>query len=211
MKIPLRNIQGDTTGEIDVRDDIFGVEPNEAVMHQAVKRQLANKRQGTHATKTRAEVAGGTRKLYKQKGTGHARQGDNRAPHWRKGGIVGGPTPRSYEQAMPRKMRRLALKSALSAKAKANEIFVIDEFKFEAPKTRLMTRLLEGLDVQQKALILLAGNEEHVVTSCRNLDSVTTRSARYLNVVDLLSHDALIVSRDAIQMIENTYGGEISE
>jgi large subunit ribosomal protein L4 len=208
MKIPVRNIQGDTTGEIDVRDDIFGIEPNEAVMHQAVLRQQANKRQGTHDTKTRAEVAGGTRKLYRQKGTGHARQGDNRAPHWRKGGIVGGPTPRSYAQAMPKKMRRLALRSALSAKAKSSEIFVIDEFKFDAPKTRRMTQLLHDLDVNARALVLLAGSEEHVVTSCRNLDSVKTLSARYLNVLDLLSYDALIVSRDALDVIERTYGND---
>ncbi len=207
MRIPVRNLQGDTAGEIEVRDDIFGIEPNEAVMHQAVKRQLANKRQGNASTKTRAEVAGGTHKVYKQKGTGHARQGDNRAPHWRHGGIVGGPTPRSYAQAMPKKMRRLALKSALSAKAKAHEIFVIDEFKFGAPKTKQMTQLLSSMAVKDKALVLLAGSEEHVVTSCRNLGSVKTLSAKYLNVVDLLSHKAIIISRDAIQMIEQTYGG----
>src|SRR5437762_11954589 len=145
MKLPIRNLQVETTGEIELRDEVFAIEPNEAVMHQAVKRQLANKRQGTHDTKTRAEVAGGTRKLYKQKGTGHARQGDNRAPHWRHGGIVGGPTPRSYEQSMPKKMRRLALKSALSVKAKANQLFVLDELRFEAPKTKNMLGLLTGL------------------------------------------------------------------
>jgi large subunit ribosomal protein L4 len=206
MKFPIRNIQGETTGEIELQDEIFAIEPNEAVMHQAVKRQLANKRQGTHDTKTRAEVAGGTRKLYKQKGTGHARQGDNRAPHWRKGGIVGGPTPRSYEQSMPKKMRRLALKSALSAKAKANEIFVIDDLKFDAPKTKQMTQLLDGLAVKEKALVLLAGNEENVVTSCRNLGSVTTLNAKYLNVLDVLSHEALILSRDAVELIQETYG-----
>ena len=206
MKLPIRNIQGETTGEIELQDAIFAIEPNEAVMHQAVKRQLANKRQGTHDTKTRAEVAGGTRKLYKQKGTGHARQGDNRAPQWRKGGIVGGPTPRSYEQSMPKKMRRLALKSALSAKAKANEIFVIDELKFDAPKTKQMTLLLDGLDVKEKALVLLAGNEANVVTSCRNLGSVTTLNAKYLSVLDVLSHEALILSRDAIELIQETVG-----
>ncbi|MCA1553070.1 MAG: 50S ribosomal protein L4 [Chloroflexi bacterium] len=208
MRIPVRNIKGDSAGELDVRDDIFGIEPNEAVMHQALVRQLANKRQGTADTKTRAEVAGGTRKLYKQKGTGHARQGDNRAPHWRKGGIVGGPTPRSYEQAMPKKMRRLALKSALSAKAQANQLFVLDEFKFDAPKTKNMVQLLDSLKLRERALVLLSGDEENVLTACRNLRSVKTLSAKYLNVSDILTYDAVIASRGAIQLIEQTYGGQ---
>lgn len=206
MRIPVRNLQGDPTGELEVRDDIFGIEPNEAVMHQALVRQLANKRQGTADTKTRAEVAGGTRKLYRQKGTGHARQGDNRAPHWRKGGIVGGPTPRSYAQAMPKKMRRLALKSALSAKAKANQLIVVDDLKFDAPKTKHVLSLLSGLKLSDGVLILLAGNEENVLLSCRNLDSVKTLSAKYLNVRDLLSYDAVVASRSAIELIEQTYG-----
>jgi large subunit ribosomal protein L4 len=207
MKISLRNMQGDTAGELEVRDDVFGIEPNEAVMHQALKRQLANARQGTADTKTRAEVAGGTHKVYKQKGTGHARQGDNRAPHWRHGGIVGGPTPRSYEQAMPKKMRRLALRSALSVKAKANQLIVLDEFKFDAPKTKDMLKLLAGLKVNQKALVLLTEHEEHVMPSCRNIASVKTLDARYLNVSDLLGHDAVLVSKAAIALIEQTYGG----
>jgi large subunit ribosomal protein L4 len=206
MKITVRNIQGDTAGELELRDDIFGIEPNEVVMHQAVKRQLANMRQGTADTKTRAEVAGGTHKVYKQKGTGHARQGDNRAPHWRHGGIVGGPTPRSYEQSMPKKMRRLALKSALSVKAKANQLIVLDDLRFDAPKTKNMLGLLTGLNLGDRALVLLTGDEEHVVTSCRNLPSVKTLDARYLNVPDLLNHDAVIASRAAIALIEKTYG-----
>ncbi len=206
MKILVRNMQGEPTGEIELRGDIFGIEPNEAVMHQALKRQLANQRQGTADTKTRAEVEGGTRKLYRQKGTGHARQGDNRAPHWRKGGIVGGPTPRSYEQQMPKKMRRLALKSALSLKVKENQLIVLDEFKFDVPKTRNMLDLLNGLNVESTALVLLTGDEDNVVPSCRNLDSVKMLGAKYLNVLDLLSHDAVIASKSAIEMIEQTYG-----
>lgn len=208
MKIPLRNMLGDTTGEVEVRDDIFGIEPNEAIMHQALKRQLANMRQGTADTKTRAEVAGGTKKVYKQKGTGHARQGDNRAPHWRKGGIVGGPTPRSYEQAMPKKMRRLALKSALSVKAKANQLIVIDDFKFAEPKTKNVISLLKGLKSPEHALVLLSGGEEHVESSCRNVDSIKTLDARYLNVQDILGYDAVIASKAVIELIEKTYGGK---
>ncbi|MEP7199376.1 MAG: 50S ribosomal protein L4 [Chloroflexota bacterium] len=207
MKILVRTMQGDSAGEIEVRDDIFGIEPNEAVMHQAVKRQLANKRQGNADTKTRAEVAGGTKKVYKQKGTGHARQGDNRAPHWRHGGIVGGPTPRSYAQAMPKKMRRLALKSALSVKAKANQLIVLDELKFDAPKTKSMVQLLGGLQVDTGVLVLLSGAEANVLQSCNNIPSVKTLSAKYLNVPDLLNHDAIIASKSAIEMIEQTYGG----
>jgi large subunit ribosomal protein L4 len=207
MKIPIRTMTGGTAGDLDVRDDIFGIEPNEAVMHQAVKRQLANARQGTADTKTRAEVAGGTKKMYRQKGTGHARQGDNRAPHWRHGGIVGGPTPRSYEQAMPKKMRRLALKSALSVKAKANQLIVLDELKFDAPKTKNMVNLLDDLNVQSDVLVLLSGDEDNVMRSCNNLASVKTLSAKYLNVPDLLNHDAVIASKSAIELIEQTYGG----
>lgn len=206
MRIPVRNMQGDSIAELDLRDDIFGIKPNEAVMHQAAKRQLANNRQGNADTKTRAEVAGGTHKVYRQKGTGHARQGDNRAPHWRKGGIVGGPTPRSYEQSMPKKMRRLALKSALSVKTQANQLIVLDELKFEAPRTRNMLNLLTGLKVDSRALVLLSGSEEHVGLSCRNLPDVKTLDAKYLNVIDLLGYDAVIASKSAIALIEQTYG-----
>jgi large subunit ribosomal protein L4 len=206
MKIPVKNMQGEAIGELEVRDDIFGIEPNEAVMHQAVKRQLANKRQGTADTKTRAEVAGGTHKVFRQKGTGHARQGDNRAPHWRKGGVVGGPTPRSYEQQMPKKMRRLALKSALSVKTKAGQLVVLDELKFDAPKTKAMDDLLSRLSVEASALFLLTGAEENVMKSGRNLPDVKLLNAKYLNVIDLLNHDAIIAPKSAIEMIEQTFG-----
>lgn len=206
MKIPVHNMQGETTGEIEVRDDVFAIEPNEPVMHQALKRQLANARQGTASTKTRAEVAGGTKKVYKQKGTGHARQGDNRAPHWRKGGIVGGPTPRDYTQAMPQKMRRLALKSALSLKTKANQLIVVDELKFDAPRTKDMLTLLRDLRVTNNALVLLEGSEANVARSCNNLAAVKTLNARYLNVRDLLNYDAVIAPKAVLALIEQTFG-----
>lgn len=208
MKIPVRNMQGETTGELEVRDDIFGIEPNESVMHQALKRQLANARQGTADTKTRAEVEGGTRKMYKQKGTGRARQGDNRAPHWRKGGIVGGPTPRDHTQAMPKKMRRLALKSALSVKARDNRLFVLEELRFDVPRTKDMRALLKGLEVDEgNTLLLLEGGETNVVRSADNLPGVKTLNARFLNVMDLLSCDAVVAPRNAIGVIEQTFGG----
>ena len=206
MKIPVRNLKGDTTGEIELRDDIFAIEPNEPVMHQALKRQLANARHGNADTKTRAEVAGGTKKVYRQKGTGHARQGDNRAPHWRKGGIVGGPTPRSFEQSMPKKMRRLALKSALSTKTKANQLIVLDDLSFAKPRTKDITELLAALKVESGALILLAGTEDNVARSAANLSEVTALNARYLNVRDLLGANTVIAPKSAIDVIEQTFG-----
>jgi len=206
MKIQVRNVKGAATGEIELRDDIFAIEPNKPVMHQALKRQLANARQGTADTKTRAEVAGGTKKEYRQKGTGHARQGDNRAPHWRKGGIVGGPTPRDHAQAMPKKMRRLALKSALSTKTKANQLIVLDELAFDKPQTKAMTALLDALNVETNALLLLAGTEQNVVRSAGNLPEVKALNARYLNVLDLLSADTVIAPKSAIDVIEQTFG-----
>lgn len=205
MKIPIKNMQGDAVGELEVRDDVFGIEPNEAVMHQAVKRQLANKRQGTADVKTRAEVEGGTHKVYRQKGTGHARQGDNRAPHWRKGGVVGGPTPRSYEQKMPKKMRRLALKSALSVKTKAGQLLILDELGFDAPKTKTMNELLNRLKLDASVLFLLTGEEPNIMKSGRNLPDVKLLNAKYLNVIDLLSHEAVIAPKSAIAVIEQTF------
>ena len=205
MIVPVKNMQGEAAGELEVRDDVFAIEPNESVMHQAAKRQLANVRQGTADVKTRAEVEGGTHKMFRQKGTGHARQGDSRAPHWRKGGIVGGPTPRSYEQKMPKKMRRLALKSALSVKAQAGQLLVLDELKFDAPKTKPMIELLDRLHVTSAALLLLSGDEPNVAKSCRNLADVKMLNARYLNVIDLLNHETVIAPKSVIQLIEQTF------
>src|SRR5436190_7399116 len=146
MQVPLYNQTGDEISKIELRDDIFGIEPNKAVMHQAYLRQLANARQGTHDTKTRGEVRGGGKKPWKQKGTGRARQGTIRAPQWKGGGVVFGPHPRSYEQKMPRKMRHLALKSALAAKAQENQIKIVDEFSLEGARTRDMKTILASLN-----------------------------------------------------------------
>ncbi len=202
MQVPLFNHAGEQIGTTELRDDIFAVEPNRSVMHQALVRQLANARQGTSDTKTRAEVSGGGSKPWKQKGTGRARQGSTRAPHWRHGGIVFGPTPRSYEQKMPRKMRRLALRSALSVKAADGQLRVVDEFKFEAPKTRDMETFLGGLDVGSSALILLPEASDVVTKSAANIPDVKTLRAHYLNVRDLLKYDFVIVPLSAVKAIE---------
>ncbi len=160
MQLPVYNQAGEQIGQVDLRDDIFGITPNKAVMHQALVRQMANARQGTADTKTRGEVSGGGRKPWKQKGTGRARQGSTRAPHWKGGGTVFGPHPRSYEQRMPKKMRRLALKSALSVKAAENQIRIVDAFSFETPKTRDMDAFLAGINCPTTALVLLPHAEK---------------------------------------------------
>src|SRR5512137_683005 len=193
MQVPLYNQAGQQIGTTELRDDIFGIEPNRPVMHQALVRQLANARQGTSDTKTRAEVAGGGAKPWRQKGTGRARQGSTRAPQWRHGGIVFGPTPRSYAQKMPLKMRRLALRSALSAKVADGQVRVVDDLKFDAPKTREMEGVLGGLEVQSSALIVLAEANMTVQKSAANIPDVKTLRATYLNVRDLLNYDVLIL------------------
>jgi large subunit ribosomal protein L4 len=206
MQVPLFNHAGEQIGTTELRDDIFGVQTNRSVMHQALVRQLANARQGTSATKTRAQVAGGGAKPWKQKGTGRARQGSTRAPHWRHGGIVFGPTPRSYEQKMPKKMRRLALRSALSVKAADGQLRIVDEFKFEAPKTREMEAFLGGLNVDTSALMLLPEANEIVRKSAANIADVKTLRAQYLNVRDLLKYDYVVLPLGAIKAIEGYLG-----
>lgn len=206
MQVPLRNIQGQTVGEVELRDDIFGLtidQVKNAVMHQAFLRQMANARLGTADTKTRGEVAGGGKKIWKQKGTGHARQGSTRAPHWRHGGIVFGPHPRSYEQKMPRKMRRLALRSALSAKAAEGQIVVLDELKLESPRTKEMTAILDNLQLVTSVLILLPEGNAAVEQSARNIPAVKTLRAHYLNVRDLLGYDYVIMPKGALAVVES--------
>lgn len=206
MQLPLFNQAGEKIGTADLRDDIFGVKPNESVMHQALVRQLANARQGTSHTKTRAEVAGGGAKPWKQKGTGRARQGSTRAPQWRHGGVVFGPTPRSYEQKMPKKMRHLALRSALSVKAADGQIKIVDELKMDAPKTRDFQNILGGLSIESSALVLLPEANANVLKSARGIADVKTLRASYLNVRDLLQYDYVLLPLSAVKVIEGYLG-----
>jgi large subunit ribosomal protein L4 len=206
MRALVRNTQGETVGEIELRDDIFDMEPNVPVMHQAMVRQLANARLGSHKTKKRKEVRGGGRKPWRQKGTGRARQGSIRAPQWRGGGTVFGPQPRSYRQKMPRKMRRLAYRSALSVKAQDGQVVLLDEFQMRAPKTREMLDILDRLAVDSSALILLPQQDKNVEMSVRNIPDVKTVRASYLNVRDLLNYDYLVMPLASLDVIEGILG-----
>jgi len=206
MQVPLYNQAGQQIGTTELRDDIFAIAPNKPVMHQALVRQLANARQGTADTKTRGEVAGGGAKPYRQKGTGHARQGSTRSPQYRHGGIAFGPTPRSYEQKMPLKMRRLALRSALSAKAAEGQIRVVEDLKFDVPKTREMESVLGNLQIQASALIILPESNAGVQKSAANIPDVKTLRASYLNVRDLLGYDFLVLPLGAVKVIESYLG-----
>ncbi len=206
MQVPLYNQAGQQVGTTELNDKIFGIEPNKPVMHQALLRQLANARQGTADTKKRDEVAGGGAKPWKQKGTGRARQGSTRAPQWRHGGVVFGPTPRKYTQKMPLKMRRLALRSALSTKVAEGQFRVVDDLKFDAPKTREMENVLGGLQVQSSALIVLPEANLPVQKSAANIPDVKTLRANYLNVRDLLNYDVLVMPLGAVKVIEGYLG-----
>lgn len=206
MLIPVRDIDGNTVGEVELRDEIFSAPIHESLMHQALVRQLANARLGTVNTKTRSDVRGGGRKPWRQKGTGRARQGSIRAPHWRKGGVVFGPHPRTYKKDMPRKMRRQALRSALSAKAAEEQIVVVQELAIDTPKTRWMEQVLANLGVDSSALVLLPEKSPPVEMSARNLPDVKTLRAQYLNIRDLFTYDYVIMPLSAIQAIEAYLG-----
>lgn len=201
-KVALYNVQGSQVGEIELNDEVFGVEPNESVVHEAVVMQMASWRQGTHCTKSRGEVRGGGRKPWKQKGTGRARVGTIRSPLWRGGAIVFGPKPRSYKYSIPRKKRRLALKSVLSSKVLDNDIIVLDSLNFDAPKTKEMVKVLDALKVDKKALIVTADVDENVMRSARNIQGMTPVAASNINVYDLLNHNKLIITKDAIAKVE---------
>jgi large subunit ribosomal protein L4 len=206
MQIEVKNIAGEAVGAVDLRDDIFGIEPNESVMHQALVRQLANRRLGTHKTKSRGEVVRTKAKWYRQKGTGRARHGSRNAPIFVGGGVAHGPKPRRYTKKMPRKMRRLALRSALSAKAAEEQIIVLDAIDFEVPKTRAMLDTLRNLNVDTSAIILLPERNENIERSANNLSDVKTLRANYLNVQDLLKYDYVIFSTDALAVVEEILG-----
>ncbi len=201
-KVALYNVQGSQVGEVELKDEIFGIEPNESVVHEAVVMQMASRRQGTHCTKSRGEVSGGGRKPWKQKGTGRARVGTIRSPLWRGGAIVFGPKPRSYSYSIPKKKRRLAMKSVLSSKVLENEIIVVDALNFDAPKTKEMVKVLEALKVEQKALVVTAETDENVHRSARNIKGVTPMDAASLNVYDVLAHNKLIITKDAVAKVE---------
>jgi len=206
MQVDVKNIAGEKVGEIELRDDIFGIEPNPPVMHQALVRQLANQRLGTHKTKSRGEVARTKAKWYRQKGTGRARHGSRNAPIFVGGGVAHGPKPRKYTKKMPRKMRRLALRSALSVKAAEDRIIVLDDIQFEAPKTRTMVDTLRNLNVASSAVVLLPDRNENVERSANNLPEVKTLRAHYLNVRDLLKYDYLIMPTGALEVVERILG-----
>ena len=196
---------GAVTGHLDLPESIFGIEPNEPVMHQALLRQLANGRQGTASTKTRSEVRGGGRKPYRQKGTGRARQGSTRSPQWEGGGVVFGPHPRSYRMDMPRKQRRLALRSALSAKAQEGGLVVLEAFALEEPRTRAITDMLRGVEAGRRVLVVLGSHNEMLEKSARNIAEVQVTLAGNLSVRDLLIAETVIVTRDAIEHIEEAF------
>lgn len=201
MQVPVHNISGEVVGQVELRDDIFAVPVNRSAMHQALVRQLANAHLGTHDTKTRSEVSGGGKKPWRQKGTGRARQGSTRAPHWRHGGVAFGPTPRAYTQDMPRKMRRLAMRSALSVKAADQQIVVVESFALETPKTKAIVQFLNKVEVKRSALILLSERNETMELSARNLPNVKTLRAGYLNVRDLLGYETLVLPLAALEQI----------
>jgi large subunit ribosomal protein L4 len=204
-KVPVYNISGAQVGEIELAQTIFGIEPNASVLHEAVVMQQASLRRGTHDTKGRSEVRGGGRKPWRQKGTGRARQGSIRAPQWVGGGTVFGPTPRSYAFKLPKKVRRLALKSALSTKVNANEIIVLDALTIDAPKTKDMVAILANLKVGKKALIVSSEQDSNIVLSARNIPGVKVVDATGINVLDLLHHDALVITKDAVAKVEEVF------
>jgi len=204
-KVAVFNVSGAQVGEIELSDSIFGIEPNKYVLHDAVVMQQASQRQGTHKVKGRSEVRGGGRKPWKQKGTGRARQGSIRSPQWRGGGIVFGPTPRSYGYKLPKKVRRLAIKSALSSKVIANEIIVLDQLSFAQPKTREFVAVLKNLKVDSKALIVTSGFETNVALSSRNIPGIKFVTADGINVLDVLVYDKLIITKDAVGKVEEVF------
>lgn len=204
-KVDLYNMKGEIVGDIALKDEVFGIDVNENALHLAVVNQLANKRQGTHSTKTKSEVRGGGRKPWRQKGTGRARQGSIRSAQWVKGGIVHGPKPRTYRFAIPKKLRRLALKSALSAKVRDGQIMVLDNLSLDKIKTKEMVNVLKNLKVNSSALIVLPEVNETIVKSARNIEGVKTAYVNTINVYDILKYDKFIITQDAARKVEEVY------
>ena len=204
-KIDVYNIEGKKVSNIELKDEIFGIKPNEKVVHSVLVNYMANQRQGTANTKTRAEVSGGGRKPWKQKGTGRARQGSIRAPQWFKGGIALGPKPRDYSYTVNKKEKRLAIKSVLSSKVLENNLVVVDSLTFNEIKTKNMVKALDALKVEGKALIVLPAKNENVQKSARNIEGVKTSLVNTINVYDLLNYTKLVVTLDTIKKLEEVY------
>ena len=204
-KVSVYNIEGKKVSDIDLKEEIFGIEPNQAVIHSVLVNFLANQRQGTQSTKTRSEVSGGGRKPWRQKGTGRARQGSTRAPQWIKGGIALGPKPRSYKYTVNKKERRLAVKSMLSMKVLEQSLVVVDKIAFEEIKTKNMVSALNNLKVTGKTLVMLAEKNENVQKSARNIEGVKTTLVNTINVYDLLKYNNLVVTLDTVKKLEEVY------
>lgn len=204
-KIDVYNMEGKKVSDVELNDNVFGIEPNEAVVHSVLVNYLANQRQGTQSTKTRSEVSGGGRKPWRQKGTGRARQGSIRAPHWVGGGIALGPKPRSYSYKLNKKERRLAIKSCLSSKVIENELTVVDKFEFNAIKTKEVAKMLNSLKLEGKTLILLPEKNEIIQKSARNIKGVKTLSVNTINAYDLVNYKNLVVTLDTVKRLEEVY------
>ena len=198
------NMDGKEVEKIDLNDAVFGVEVNEHLVHMAVVQQLANNRQGTQKAKTRSEVSGGGRKPWRQKGTGHARQGSTRSPQWTHGGVVFAPTPRDYSFKMNKKEKRAALKSALTSRVSENKLVVVDKLAFDEVKTKEFAKVLKNLNVE-KALVVINDNDEKVIMSARNIPTVKTASTSTINVYDILKYNTVVVTKDAVKTIEEVY------
>ena len=204
-KVDVYNMQGKKVSDVELSEAVFGIEPNENIVHSALVNYLANQRQGTQSTKTRAEVSGGGRKPWRQKGTGRARQGSIRAPQWIKGGIALGPKPRSYSYRINKKEKQLAIRSLLSAKVLDNELTVVDKLEVEEAKTKVMAKALTDLKVEGKALIILADRNDNVLRSSRNIESVKTIELNTINVFDLLNCNKLVLPLDTVKKLEEVY------
>ena len=204
-KVTVFNMEGKEVGDIELSDDIFGVRPNEHLIYLAVKQYLANQRQGTQKARTRAEVSGGGRKPWRQKGTGHARQGSIRSPQWKGGGVVFAPTPRDYSFKLNKKEKRAALKGALSDKVTGGKLIVLDELKFEEKKTKAFAKMMDALNVAGKALVVTGEPDENVAFSARNLPKVETAVTNTINVYDIVNAGTLILTKDAVSKIEEVY------
>lgn len=205
LKVDVLNMDGKKVEDIELNENVFGVEVNDVVVHTALVNYLANQRQGTQSTKTRSEVSGGGKKPWKQKGTGRARQGSIRAVQWVGGGVAFAPKPRSYNYTLPKKVRRLAMKSALTSKVQNGEMIVLDALNIEAPKTKEFVQILKNVNAAKKALVVTAENNENVIKSAKNIEGVATATVNTINVYDILKYDSFIITTDAVKKVEEVY------